>query len=323
MAVTDVVGGCLPDADTGAPYANLAVIDRIGTAFCESARDTDRVEEVQQYRSFRMRCLKTTLSIVDACDVPIRATMSVRLKRLDSIRRKIGRVNTNFSLGRLDDVVGVRVVCEDLGTVRGFSKRIQASPHFYRLKDYISEPAHTGYRGINHILRFRQPVTEEHSINMRFEVQVRTYLQHQWAVWSESHGEAVKLGTGVEGEHENLRRLSREIDSWEAENRSKIQTTLPHYSGGHSIAVCWRVPHGPVTPHLFMNDAQGAVTWLNYLEMTYPADRANALLLVGVADVTEVERLLQLTHPLFTGNRVIDPVHWMQRIRGESLQQGD
>lgn len=292
-------------------FATLGAIDRIGAAFCQSAQDLQRIADIQRYRSFRMRCLATTLSLVDGCGVPIHATVSVRLKRLDSIRRKIGRAGTNFSLGRLDDVIGVRVICQDLHTVEEFSHRIQASPSYYRAKDYIANPAGTGYRGINHILRFQQPIGKERDVHVRFEVQARTYLQHRWAVWSEAQGEAVKLGVGSVEEKARLRELSEKIAQWEERNPKTSQVSLPTYSGGQSIAVCWRIQHGPVTPYYFLNQVQNAVDWLNHLETTYPGERENALLLVGVTDTTATERLLQLTHPLFTGTRVIDPRHWM------------
>ena len=68
---------------------------------------------------------------------------------------------------------------------------------------------------------------------------------------------------------------------------------------------------GPVTPHYFQDEVQNAVDWLNYLETTYPGERENALLLVGVTPATATLRVLQLTHPLFTGARVLDPRYWM------------
>ena len=305
------VEGCPPSAGGEPSFASLRAIDRIGDAFCQSAQDLQCIAAVQRYRSFRMRCLTSTLAVVDACHVPHEATVSVRLKRLDSIRRKIGRANTNFTLGRLDDVVGVRVICQDLGAVRALSDRIRTSHTFYRSKDYITEPASTGYRGVNHIMRFQQPVTETIAVDVRFEIQVRTYLQHRWAVWSESHGEATKLGVGVDEEHERLRALSEEIARWEADNPTTRQIALPRYSGGRSIAVCWRTRYGPVTPQYFHDQVSDAVDWLNYLETTYPGERENALLLIGVTEPTATQRLLQLTHPLFTGARVPDPRHWM------------
>ena len=149
------IAGCAPMAERDPHFSSLGAIDRVGDAFCRSAQNLQRITDVQRYRAFRMRCLGTTLTMVDGCGVPDRAAVSVRLKRLDSIRRKIIRPGANFTLGRLDDVVGVRVICQDPSTVRELSERIRGSPGFFRLKDYIHSPAATGYRGIHHIMRFR------------------------------------------------------------------------------------------------------------------------------------------------------------------------
>ena len=62
-------------------------------------------------------------------------------------------------------------------------------------------------------------------------------------------------------------------------------------------------------PYYFQDKVEKAVDWLNYLETTYPAERENALLLVGVSETTATQRLFQLTHPLFTGAQVLDPRH--------------
>ena len=307
----DALAGCPPAAEHEIRFSSLGAIDRIGDAFRQSPQNLLRVADVQLYRSFRMRCLATTLGIVDACHVPANAAFSVRLKRLDSIRRKIGRTGANFTLGRLDDVVGLRVICQDLSTAREFSVRILDSPHFFRRKDYIAAPAATGYRGLHHIIRLKQPVTETAGINVRFEIQVRTCLQHRWAVWSESRGEAVKLGAGEHAEHQRLRALSEAIARWEAANPDICQLELPAYSGGRSVAVCWRTRHGPVIPYYFQSEVRSAVDWLNYLETTYAAERENALLLVGVSEEAATWRLLELTHPLYTGARVLDPRYWM------------
>ena len=136
-------------------------------------------------------------------------------------------------------------------------------------------------------------------------------MQHRWAVWSESHGEAVKLGVGASEERERLRALSEEIARWEADHPDTSQTELPAYSGGRAITVCWRPRFGPIMPYDFRDEVQDAVDWLNHLETTYSAERENALLLVGVTRPATVQRLLQLTHPLYTGARVLDPRYWM------------
>ena len=302
---------CPAFAEEDPPFSSLRAIDRIGEDFCQRPQNLQRISDIQGYRSFRMCCLQTTLSIVDACGVPNEAAVSVRLKRLDSIRRKISRSQTHFTLGRLDDVVGVRVICPSLSSVREFSERVSASPNCYRVKDYLKTPGSSGYRGLHHIIRFDQPVTDAVKVSVRFEVQVRTVLQHRWAVWSESHGEAIKLGVGAEQELERLRSGSRQVARWEGENFKRAPVQLPRYAGGRSIAVCWRTRHGPPIYYPFHDDVEGAVAWLNNLESTYHAERGSALLLVGVTTEQAAQLLLRMTHPLFTGVRVLEPEHWM------------
>ena len=239
------IADCPPMAERAPHFSSLGAIGHIGKAFLRSPHNPQCIADVQRYRSFRMRCLGTTLAMVDACSVPERAAVSVRLKRLDSIRRKLKRPKNNFTLGRLDDVVGVRVICQDLSTVRDLSERIRISLGFSHQKDYIHSPRITGYRGIHHIMRFQQPVTQSAGISSRFEIQVRTWLQHLWAVWSESLGERVKLGVGASEEQEHLRALSEEIARWEADNPETHRDHLPAYSGGRAITVCWRTRSGP------------------------------------------------------------------------------
>ena len=289
------------------------IIDRIGEAFCESPDNPVCVENLQSYRAFRMRCLATTLGIVDRCKAPNNIIVSVRLKRLDSIRRKLIRTRTNFTLGRLDDVIGVRVICQSLQDVLEFSSRIGQVPGS-RLKNYVIKPTKTGYRGVHGILAFAQPAGNGIELRARFEIQIRTHLQHLWAVWSESHGDAVKIGTGESDEHRRLCRKSKKIAKWESDNCDLVQHEYPEYAGGRSLVVCWRPPHGPPTPYYFGGDVNEAVNWLNYLEERHPERRREALLLVGVNEDSSIEQLIQTTHPLFAGVRVLDPVHWIPDI---------
>ncbi len=304
---SQIKANCQPSATQGASFSSLNEIDRAGMAFAKEAQNIQSVSDVQNYRTFRMRCLSTTLSILDACKVSERSAVSARLKRLDSIRLKIERATSNFKLGRLDDVIGVRVICESLREVKELSSRIQDSPEFLRLKNYLDEPAPTGYRSIHHIMKFDQRATEDTSLSMRFEIQVRTYLQHQWAIWSESHGEAAKVGLGSSDEQRYLLSLSERFAEWENGNPETSLTQLPSYTGGKTITVCWRTENGPAIFYPFQDDAMGAADWLNYLEISYPGQRHNGLLLVGVEKRTLIGPLLKLTHPLYTGARVVNP----------------
>ena len=163
MALTSQARTGCPASDE-APFATLGDVDRLGTAFCAEPHASELLAGVQGYRTFRMQCLATTLRILHACRPPTRSVVSLRLKRLDSIRRKITRPGANFKLGTLDDVIGVRVICRSVSDVVALSARLKSSPHIHRVKDYIEAPASTGYRAIHHIMRLRQPVSAERSL---------------------------------------------------------------------------------------------------------------------------------------------------------------
>ena len=294
-------------ASHGRPFATLGDVNRLGAAFCAKPQASEHLAGVQGYRAFRMQCLATTLRILDACSPPAQSVVSVRLKRLDSIRRKITRPGTNFQLGTLDDVIGVRVICQSVADVIAVSAQIERSPYFHRSKNYIDAPADSGYRGIHHIMRFDQPASADRSLAARYEIQTRTYLQHRWAVWSEAHGEKAKIGQADVIQQEQLRSASLDIARWEGANPARAQDGLLPYSGAHTIAVCWRPPRGPTTPFLFHDDLGAALSWLNHLEGAYSARRENALLLVGVAEHADIEHALRLTHPLYIGARAVHP----------------
>lgn len=313
MALTSTSYCPAPAQASNVGFTSLGDIDRAGSAFCEAAHDIAIITEVQQYRTFRMRCLKTTLRIVDSANIPSRALVSVRLKRLDSIRRKINRPKSQFSLGRMDDVIGVRIICSDYQTVQDLSKRIQSLSDAYRLKDYTHKPhpVNTGYRSVHHIIRFEQPLSETKNISVRFEIQLRSFYQHQWAIWSELHGESIKVGSGPEEIQADLRDLSDRIARWEESNPRKMQQELPLYTGGQNIVVAWRQKYAEPMCYFFHNDVDNAVKWLNRLETKYPAERNDALLLVGVTTQGEAKKILRMTHPLYVANRIIEPEYWM------------
>ena len=110
------------------------------------------------------------------------------------------------------------MICQSVSDVVALGARIESSPHIYRVKNYIKDPAATGYRGIHHIMRFDQPSAADRALAVRYEVQVRTCLQHRWAVWSEAHGEKAKIGQADAVHHERLRSIALDVARWERDH---------------------------------------------------------------------------------------------------------
>ena len=281
--------------------------------FVERPFSAEVVERVQDYRRFRANGLPRMLQMVQQAQVPERSLVSARLKRLDTIRGKLSRSGCSFKLGTLDDVIGVRIVCQDLETVLQLSERLQGLSACRRVKNYISEkhPAKTSYRGIHHLLRIRQSITQTRAMSVRLEVQIRTYLQHQWAITSESFGEAMKLGHGASDQLEYLRDLSNRIEAWEQAHPSDTQHSLLEFHPTENYGVVWR-NDSRTSPHLQpFKEIGEAANRVTRLESSFPGQREHALLLVSVTDTDSAPKVLQITHPLYVLGAVPSPSTWM------------
>ena len=178
-----MAGDCLVPSIAPA-FTSLGDVNRLGDALCKSPNGLVPVSGVQSYRQFRMGCLNTTLGVLERATMPPRCLVSVRLKRMDSIRRKIMRPDGNFTLGQMDDVIGVRVICLTFNEACGLHARLKQQKEFRREKNYIAQEhaMRSGYRAAHTVMQFQQMLSASRSINVRFEIQVRTYYQHQWAV---------------------------------------------------------------------------------------------------------------------------------------------
>ena len=293
-------------------------IDRVGGRFVGNSAD---VVDVQKYRAFRMQCLNTSLSILDRAILPKRAFIGIRLKRLDSIHRKLSRQGHNFKLSSLDDILGIRVICPSFYDVTSTRDSLISLPEHDKIKDYTQQEHYlsTGYRAVHHIMKFQQHAYEEQKITVRFEIQVRSYYQHQWAIWSEQYGENIKLGGRIQRTEleekiiYELQSFSERISNWEIGNPDMPQDKgiLPQYHGINTIAVVWRQPDGSIMPRVFHDDIDSAINQLNYWEQTFPHQRHNALLLAGISEYGQILKVLANTHPLYVLGRTLAPEYWM------------
>ncbi len=115
-----------------------------------------------------------------------------RFKRFPSMLNKLLRY-PDMSLARMQDIGGCRAILRDGDELRRVLRRIRKNwrPPDNRVKDYISNPAPSGYRGIHLIVE-----RDERLI----EVQLRTPIQHEWAIAVERmgsrHGHDLKSGSG-------------------------------------------------------------------------------------------------------------------------------
>ena len=299
-------------------FKSMGDIRRASEALREDFRNVQARLILDSYRQYRLACIRTSLSLLRRANLPDRVLVSARLKRLESTHRKMMRdPDQSMTVHKMDDIIGFRIVCESFDEAVALGQRI-ASNVPARTKDYIENVhgAGVGYRAIHGIARFRQPLLDGH-VTVRFEVQIRTWYQHLWACWCEGHGEQAKEGftnkersnwETVEAVKRDLIDRSRAVARWEEAHRGESQRKLPPFVDPYNMAVAWVDPPDRYGFSLCRTDVAAAVRRLHYFELQRDL---RPLLLVGVADSSDLEGVLALTHPNFVGGQSLDPQDWM------------
>lgn len=117
------------------------------------------------------------------------AIIAQRLKRAPSIITKLTRENS-MKLSRMQDIGGCRSIVTDVKDVYALLNRYQRSQDRHEiatLKDYITDPKDSGYRGIHIIYKYKSDRNNAYN-NQRIEIQLRTHAQHAWATSVEIAG---------------------------------------------------------------------------------------------------------------------------------------
>ncbi len=113
------------------------------------------------------------------------AFYSQRVKRMTSIIEKL-RLNesTGMRLGGLQDIGGARFVFNTLDDLKVCRESLGAfAPEHFTLEkinDYIAEPKDSGYRSIHYVYKYHSENVDYDGL--RIELQIRTRLEHSWAM---------------------------------------------------------------------------------------------------------------------------------------------
>jgi putative GTP pyrophosphokinase len=110
--------------------------------------------------------------------------VSSRLKSADSLRRKLGRPDKTYrQLWDVTDLIGLRIATyfEDSieQVARAIERDFEVDFNHSTEKDRFSDQGRFGYRSLHYVCRL--PASAGLPSALRFEIQVRTSLQHAWA----------------------------------------------------------------------------------------------------------------------------------------------
>lgn len=288
--------------DAAATLCSKSKINKIGKLLIENPPANEAIAGIRYYRMFRLSCLNECINRVLEAAPPTYSLLSARLKRLRSIHRKLARNKIEgftAQLSRMDDVIGIRVICDHFSEALAFSERL--AQQGTRVKDYVSMPQETGYRAIHHILNIEQflPSKNHQPLTFTFEVQIRTYFQNQWGVWCESFGESAKENSAPDDVQEHLRKLSRKIQKWEENHHAAKQNDLPPIvtSRNYNLAIVSRATEGKYSVYVTESSLwRKALTNLFNQEVRNPLNE-DIVLLAGFSNHSNLVESLKISHP--------------------------
>lgn len=174
-------------------------IDKAGDALISSKEHSEistatlLINDWRSHHLFVLEKLKKSITnILD--DNSIEPLFSSnRLKRMTSIIYKLD-LNPEMHLGGMHDIGGLRFVLEDMEALNKTYKILQQNiPNefvIHKIYDYVERPKESGYRSIHIVYKH---ISEDETYNgLKFELQIRTKLQHNWATAVETGGLATK-----------------------------------------------------------------------------------------------------------------------------------
>lgn len=148
---------------------------------------TEDYQIVENWRASHGAVLNTAQAWLRRLDADPPPVVGQRLKRYKTILDKLS-TGRSKDLSTMHDIAGVRAIFKDAESLYDFQNRILESRAKHKLQhdaakyDYISLPKSTGYRGIHLVYERIVPAASGLAWNgLKFEVQLRTAVQHAWA----------------------------------------------------------------------------------------------------------------------------------------------
>ena len=150
------------------------------------------MQKINEWRTLHLPALETlqveVTSLLKSKGITF-SLVSKRLKRISSIIYKLD-LNPEMGLGGMQDIGGLRIVLDDINILKTVHSillnNIPKSFDLIKVMDYVLYPKDSGYRSIHFMYKYKS--TESDSNDARVELQIRTKLQHSWAMAVETAG---------------------------------------------------------------------------------------------------------------------------------------
>lgn len=269
--------------DRPVPAITRSEVDESGRRFRtyeESERD---FQIIRNFRSLRCEGLRRLFTQIAEAVTEEPCALSCRVKRTDTIVRKLRR-ESSMDLSRMEDIVAFRIIVPSPLAQRRVQEILQSRLDIRKVRNYSTRMSEAGYRATHLVLtqETRHPGGDL-IYNYPCEIQLRTFYQHLWATTSESFGEQVKEGGGTAAERRYLEELAERIQHFEDACPEELQTggLVTRVAVGFSVIVFNKQQGTMTLKDDFGDRLADAVQHMLYLEDRFRADLSHETVLLG------------------------------------------
>lgn len=161
---------------------------------------------VENWRTSHGAVLNTAQAWLRRLENDQRPVVAQRLKRFNTIVDKLA-TGRSRDLSTMHDIAGVRLIFRNESELWQFRGKMDASRARHKRTndrdrfDYIAAPKPTGYRGVHDVFERQVGQNPEASAwnGLKFEVQLRTAVQHAWATAVEVYDSVQRVRFKFEG----------------------------------------------------------------------------------------------------------------------------
>lgn len=173
-----------------APEHSKKSVQRSGNNLINSASSTADFQVLSNWRASHAYPMHAIFVLLKRLTLSVAqdALVVQRLKRTPSILSKLKR-ESGMQLHRMEDLGGCRAVVPTVSDVANLVSKLRGSRtkhRLHRIRDYLSNPKHSGYRGVHMVYQYGG--TKREFSGLAIEVQIRSKIQHSWATALEVAG---------------------------------------------------------------------------------------------------------------------------------------
>lgn len=250
--------------------------EETGFLFWHVSLSREEHNVLENWRTSHGAVLNTAQAWLRRLEREQRPVVGQRLKRYNTIVDKLA-TGRSRDLSTMHDIAGVRLIFRNEDELLQFREKMDASrakhkrTHEHDRFDYILKPKDTGYRGVHDVFERQVGLRKDASAwnGLKFEVQLRTTIQHAWATAVEVYDSIQQARFKFEGSNSAAYQQFLLISELFARIHENQMSCLPEVEDVELVKQC-----------VFLEKETGMIAMFRSLSIaqTYDALRQNSIL---------------------------------------------